>query len=187
VWKLSGLLRGQLGTGDAMEAGAATGAPFVLIDSAVVKAGLAREQAGLSLNWRVGPVGHDFGGDSYVERTVAGGLRALTPLAPVHLRMKRTGGDAEITWVRRGRVDADSWLAEDIPLGEEFERYRIEVAPAGGAVVRTAESDAPHWTYAAADITADLGGAAGEIDVTVHQISARIGAGLKATRRFSLA
>jgi hypothetical protein len=138
VWRLSRLLRGQLGTDDAGRAGASAGAPFVLIDDAVVKAGLASEQAGLMLNWRVGPIGHDFGGDSYVRRTLDGGLRALTPLSPVHLRLQRAGsGDAELTWIRRARLDADSWLSEDIPLGEEFERYRIEIAPAGGAVVRT--------------------------------------------------
>src|SRR5690606_31961966 len=39
-WKLSCLLRGQLGTNDAMSAGAEVGAPFVLLNEAVIAAGL---------------------------------------------------------------------------------------------------------------------------------------------------
>src|SRR6185312_6566512 len=60
VWRLSGLLRGQLGTEDAMAAGAAVGASFVLLDEAVKPAGLLSSEIGLSLNWRVGPSGEDF-------------------------------------------------------------------------------------------------------------------------------
>src|SRR5690606_41044301 len=40
VWRLTQLLRGQAGTEDAMEAGAEAGAPFVVLDEAVVRAGL---------------------------------------------------------------------------------------------------------------------------------------------------
>src|SRR5690606_6375948 len=52
VWQLRGLLRGQLGTGDAMRAGAAAGAPFVLLDETVKPAGLRSSETGLLLNWR---------------------------------------------------------------------------------------------------------------------------------------
>lgn len=187
VWKLGMLLRGQLGTADAALAGASPGAPFVLLDEAVVKAGLAAEQAGMLLNWRIGPAGRDFGGPNFVTLSVTGGVRARLPLSPVHLRLRRRpNGDAELTWVRRGRIDADSWLGEEIPLGEENERYRIEIAPAGGATVRMVETGEPHWTYTAALAGADFPARPAALDVTVRQIGAGAGAGLPGRKRFIL-
>ena len=188
TWELGLLLRGQLGTGDAALAGASQGAPFVLVNDTVVRAGLAPEQAGLPLNWLVGPAGRDFGGPSFVGLTMAGGLRAQLPLAPVHLRCAAMpGGDVVLSWTRRGRIDADSWLGEDIPLGEESERYRIEIAPEDGPAMRTVETGAPHWTYTAALSGADFPARPATIAVTVRQISPRAGGGLPARRRFTLA
>lgn len=187
VWRLTTLLRAQQGTGDAMTAGASAGAPFVLLDHAVVKAGLQAEQAGLALNWMVGPTGQDFGGPTHVGFAAAGGLRARQPLSPVHLRLTRqVNGDASFVWTRRGRIDADSWLAENIPLGEEYERYRVEVRLPGGAVLRAIETEAPKWTYPAAMIASDLPSVPTEIEVSVRQISAAVGIGLPATRNFVL-
>ena len=188
TWRLSELLRGQNGTEDAVEAGASPGAAFVLLNDAVARAGLAPEQAGLPVNWRIGPAGQDFGSPSFVQMTQVGGVRARLPLAPVHLRIDRTpNGDARVRWKRRGRLGADSWLAEDIPLGEENERYRIEVAAAGGAVRRTAEVEEPNWTYGAAQISTDFPDLPAAIEVTVRQISAVAGAGLPRTGHFFLA
>ena len=53
----------------------------------------------------------------------------------------------------------------DAPLGEEAERYRVEVV-AGEVVLRSAETGAPHWVYDAAMMAADIGATA----VCVRQI-----------------
>lgn len=188
MWRLAGLLRGQLGTGDANAAGAAAGAAFVVIDEAVVPAGLLPAEAGLRLNWRVGPLGADFAGGNYSAHSEIGGRRALLPLSPVHVRAKRTaGGDLAVAWVRRGRMDADSWDAGEIPLGEEREEYRIDVASVDGSIVRSTNVSGPVWTYAAAEIVADFGTPPTALDVTVRQFSVAAGWGLPATRRLALA
>lgn len=187
VWRLGGLLRGQLGTDDAMADGAMAGAHFVVLDDAVQAAGLSASEIGLRLNWRVAPVGSDLSGDDVAEYSGVGGVRALTPLAPVHLRARLEAGDVMLTWVRRSRVDADSWTAADIPLGEEREEYQVQIAHAGGAVVRTATATSQSFVYDAAAIAADFGAMPGEIDVTVRQVSLAAGWGLPATRRLSLA
>jgi hypothetical protein len=187
VWRLTTLLRGQQGTGDAVAAGASAGAPFVLLDHAVARAGLPAEHAGLALNWMVGPTGQDFSGPTHVGLTMAGGIRARLPLSPVHLRVTRQpGGGLFVTWTRRSRVDADSWLSEDIPLGEEYERYRVDVRDGSGVVLRTAETASANWTYDAAWIVSDLPALPVEIEITVRQISATAGAGLPAARTFML-
>lgn len=184
IWKLSGLLRGQLGTDDAMLVGASSGADFVLLDDAVVPAGLLVGEIGLQLNWRVDGSFIDSLIDNAATEAV-GGVRALTPLSPVHLKAHPANGDLAVSWVRRGRIDADRWDGSDIPLGEDVEQYRIEIAPADGAIVRTATAFEPSWLYEAASIAADFA-TAGEIDVTVRQFSTAVGWGVPARRRFTL-
>ncbi len=187
VWRLGGLLRGQLGTDDATAAGAEAGAHLVVLDDAVQAAGLLASEAGLLLNWWVGPAGSDLSGANFSDHSETGGVRALLPLSPVHLRAAGDGsGDVAISWTRRGRIDADSWTASDIPLGEEREEYQVEIAHAGGAVVRTVTTPAPSFLYDSADITADFGAPPAEIDVTVRQLSLAAGWGIPATRRLSL-
>ncbi|MBN9076943.1 MAG: host specificity protein [Rhizobiales bacterium 65-79] len=187
VWWLSGLLRGQLGTDDAMAAGAVAGASFVLLDEAVRPAGLLSSEIGLSLNWRVGPSGEDFSGPSFGRYTETGGLRALTPLSPVHLKaVAQVGGDIDISWIRRGRIDADSWLPAEIPLGEETEAYQVDIAPAEGDTVRSVTVSSPMWSYAAGAVAEDFPVPPEAVRVTVRQVSATVGPGLPASVTFPL-
>ena len=173
VWRLGGLLRGQSGTGDCAAAGAAAGAAFVLLDEAVVPAGLAASEVGLVLRWRVGPSGHDLSPAHCVEEEVAGGVRARLPLSPVHIRATRTvGGDWTLSWIRRGRIDADGWEGAEIPLGENEEAYRIDIGPPGGPVLRTETVAQTGWTYAAANLAADFASLPAEADVAIRQLGA---------------
>jgi hypothetical protein len=188
VWRLGSLLRGQLGTDDVTAAGAEAGAFLVVLDDAVQAAGLLASEVGLELNWRVGPAGSDLFGANFSDHEQIGGLRALLPPSPVHLRAaKDSAGDVTLSWTRRGRIDADSWTASDIPLGEEREEYQVQIAHAGGAVVRTATTPAPSFLYDSADIATDFGAPPDEFDVTVRQLSLAAGWGIPATRRLSLA
>jgi hypothetical protein len=52
--------------------------------------------------------------------------------------------------------------------------------------LRTAQTGVPNWTYGSAHIAADLPALPAEIGVTIRQISATVGAGLPATKRFHL-
>ena len=187
IWKLSALLRGQLGTDDATAAGAEAGARLVVLDGAVGPTGLLASEIGLSLNWRVGPVGSDLSDDSVAQHSGAGGVRALLPLSPVDLRGAWDGDGLALSWIRRGRIDADNWTASDIPLGEEREEYQVQIAQAGGAIVRTETTPTPGFLYEGAAIAADFGSPPAEIDVTVRQLSLAAGWGLPVTRRLSLA
>ncbi|MEP9371025.1 glycoside hydrolase TIM-barrel-like domain-containing protein [Mesorhizobium sp. KR1-2] len=184
VWRLNDLLRGQLGTDDAMAVGAPAGASFVVLDDAVQPAGLLAREIGLSLNWRVGPFGADFSSDRFATVTGVGGLRARGPLSPVHLRARKSAdGDLLLSWVRRGRIDADDWSVGEIPLGEEREEYRIEIAAADGRPIRTANVVEPSWRYPASLIAADLGVRPAEIEVKISQFSVAAGWGIPLVRR----
>lgn len=188
VFTLSNLLRGQLGTEDAMRAGAAAGADAVMLDDAVVPAGLLPGEAGLALNWRAGPAGFDFSDRYFASKTATGGVRAKLPLSPVHLKAWLDGaGGFRFGWTRRGRLDADAWGAGDIPLGEEREAYLVEVAAAGGAVVRSATVTDAAWQYAAVAVAGDFATLPSALDLTARQMGTGVGPGLPATRRFTLA
>ncbi|MBX3597061.1 MAG: glycoside hydrolase/phage tail family protein [Rhizobiaceae bacterium] len=185
-WRLGNLLRGQLGTGDAAAAGAAIGARIVVLDTAVVSAGLKKIESGLLLNWRVGPVGSDLSEESMAAISTTGGLRALRPLSPVHLRCSRLNtGDLELSWVRRGRIDADDWEVAEIPLGEETETYKLEVRNSAGLKVREAEVVKPGWSYTAAQIAHDHPGASA-FKVQVRQLGTGGRLGIAAEKTFQI-
>ena len=109
----------------------------------------------------------------------AGGIRAETPLAPVHLRGRRVQGAIEIGWVRRGRIDADDWEAADIPLDEDFERYRLEILD-GSSVRRAVEVTQPSYRYAGADELSDFGAAQQSLSIRVRQLGRKVPLGLPA-------
>ncbi|HLP69169.1 MAG TPA: hypothetical protein VK181_16765, partial [Rhizobium sp.] len=183
-WRLTRLLRGLGGSEDATAAGAPAGARVVALDAAVPPLGLASDEAGRPLNYiaeAVGMAAAPAGPFSF-----AGGRRALTPLAPVHLAGRRlVDGSIGIIWVRRGRIDADDWEAAEIPLDEAEERYRLEIL-AGGAVKRTVETPAPRHTYTAADEIADFGGPVASLAVRVRQLGRRVIDGTAAEAVLSL-
>ena len=178
-WRLSTLLRGLAGTEDAMSEGAAPGSPVVLLDDATVPLGLYADERGRRLNWiaegagsaggRVGPLVFD------------GGARAETPLSPVHLRGRRLpDGSLLLSWIRRGRIEADDWDAADIPLDEAEERYRVDILDDAGATRRSLEVAAPQLLYSAAQEIADFGGPQPALAVRIRQLGRAVPLGLPA-------
>lgn len=183
-WRLTRLLRGQLGTEDAMAAGALAGSAFVLPDGAVTPAGLRATEIGLTLNWRIGPASATFSDANFLTLTAAGGLRARLPYAPAHLRgVVQPGGDLALGWIRRARIGGDDWELAEIPLDEPVEGYRVEVVDIGGVVRRSATAMTPNWTYAAATRFADLGPLPHAFDIRIRQIGAA-GEGIATVKRF---
>ncbi|TMV77205.1 hypothetical protein FGG78_27495, partial [Thioclava sp. BHET1] len=79
----------------------------------------------------------------------------LRPYAPCHLRAeRRASGDFALSWIRRTRIDGDSWQGLDVPLGEAQEAYLLRVR-VGGEIRREVTLAAPGWTYDAAMQQAD--------------------------------
>jgi len=177
-WLLSRLLRGQLGTENAMLTGAEAGAPFVLLDDAVTRIDLPSVEAGLPLNWRAGPAADPASAETYAEASHLHAALGARPLSPVHLAARRlAGGDIRISWVRRSRIDADGWEAPDVALGEASERYRVDILDPDDLVVRSLDTATPQATYEAVDETADFGGPLATLRFAVAQIAGNGAAG----------
>jgi len=178
-FRLSGLLRGRRGT-EAAVAQHGSGERFILIDRAgmlTVDLPLDRlDSGGLAK-----PAG---AGDAETKPTpfVLTG-NALRPLAPVHLRLQRYGGDIALSLLRRSRAGFGRLDFVDVPLGEEREIYRVEVR-LDGQSVRQADVEDASFVYTAAQRAADGNGAI--LEFAVAQLGTAIGPGDAATIRATI-
>lgn len=107
-------------------------------------------------------------GDAGVEADRALTGEALRPPSPVHLRATRTAdGAITVSWVRRSR-SGWRWLdGADAPIGEELERYRIELRSEAGSV-RSVELLTASFLYDAETQAAD--GVGGPVSIEVMQL-----------------
>lgn len=151
-----------------------SGSTVVRLDSAVQPLAVAPEARGLDQHYRIGPASLPLSDPAYTHVVRSFDGRGLRPYAPVHLRAATSGGDLRVSWVRRSRVDGDSWLGLDVPLGEAREAYLVRVT-SGQTELRMVEVNSPEWTYTAAMQATD--GATGSLSLHVAQLSDRYGPG----------
>ena len=183
TYDLSTFLRGQLGTEDAMQSGAAVDSYFIFLDGAVEQFSLALDELDAERTYRIGPAGRNIADFAMKEVLFTATGRGLKPLSPVHLRARRdsASGDVTFTWVRRTRIGGDNWNARDVPLGEQSEHYLIDVL-SGGTPVRSVETSTSAMTYSAADQMTDFGALQSSYTIRVAQIgSAATGIDREAT------
>ena len=178
-YTLTKLLRGQLGTEDGMEANLPAGARIVLLESTVQQLNTGINDIGREYYLRYGPADRDIGHSTYqtVQKTFTG--RGLRPYSPVQVEGVDDGaGNITISWVRRTRINGDSWdYTDDVPLNEAFERYEVDILDGSDVVVRTLTvTDAPQVTYTAAQQVTD--GISTPFDVIVYQMSDQVGRGI---------
>jgi hypothetical protein len=179
-YELTNLLRGQNGTEFAMVSSLPTGATVVFINSALGALKMRQDEIGVLKSFRYGPGNVDFSDTRYKDIDYTPTGRPLVPFSPVHLRQTKSGSDLILSWIRRSRLNADSWDGT-VPLNEDFEKYEVDILN-GGSVVRTIEVDnATQVTYTAAQQTTDFGSVQSSVDFEVYQISAVVGRGEKGT------
>ena len=172
LWELSMRLRGQAGTEPFIPVSWPAGTHFVLMNGAPEQIELATSARGLTRTYRIGPARRSLDDASYVARELAFEGVGLRPYAPAHLRANSDG--TAFSWIRRTRIDGDSWQGSEVPLGEEREEYLLRVSDATG-LKREITSDAPFWSYSAAERAAD--GTTSPFTLDVAQVSARFGPG----------
>jgi hypothetical protein len=175
VWEISQRLRGQLGTDAVMPDVWPAGSLIVLLDDDVVQIETALGARGLARRYRIGPATRPHNDPAYVEVEAAFVGIGLRPYAPAHLSWGMSAdGTLEVRWIRRTRLDGDSWIGTDVPLAEDEERYLLRVT-AGGTLLRQVEVDSPIWTYSAVKRAED--GATPPFRIGVAQISRAFGPG----------
>lgn len=176
TFALTGLLRGQAGTDPLIPDDWPIGSHVVLLNGAEAQIELAAAARNLARHYRIGPAQRGYEHGSYRHEVRAFSGIGLRPYAPCHLQaLVDANGDHAFTWIRRSRIDGDSWDLTDVPLGEASEAYLLRVV-VGGSVVRSVQVSQPAWTYHAGMRNAD--GISGAFSLDVAQISERFGAGL---------
>lgn len=172
---LSGRLRGQLGSDALMPTTWPAGSWFVLLNDSVQQIDLKSAQRRVAQHYRIGPAQRGYDDPIYTHRVEAFDGNGLRPYSPCHLHLKRTsGGDLRARWIRRTRIDGDSWNGVEVPVGEEQESYLIRVRK-GDVILRSVTVMAPEWIYTSAMQVQDA--LEGLVHLEVAQISARYGQG----------
>ncbi|NBD28500.1 MAG: host specificity protein [Alphaproteobacteria bacterium] len=168
-------LRGQAGSDGLMPAAWPVGSVFVLLDGVPEQLALAPTARGTLRHFRYGPATRPLSDPSFQYRAETFRGNGLRPYPVAHLRADSgVGGDLALSWIRRTRIDGDSWDQAEVPLGETGETYRVQVH-SGATLLREVTRSSPGWTYGAGAQASD--GATGEITISVAQVSDRYGPG----------
>lgn len=181
TYRLTGLLRGRLGT-ESFMGGHAVGETFVLLDTNIRAIPQTWAEINRSLQYKAVSV------NGTLQRTAPVAFRNTgvrsKPLAPVHLGGGRNdGGDLLLEWTRRTRLEATLRDNVDAVLGEASERYVVEILDSGD-VVRTVPVTEQSLTYTVAEQTTDFGSPQSSIDVVIYQLSETYGRGYPAVATF---
>lgn len=183
-YKLTRLLRGQLGSEYAMRDPVASGAAFVMLDETVRQASIDVRERGNAWNWKWGPGSRTIDDASYQTASLTFAGVGLQPYAPAHLSATwDADGNVQLAWVRRTRIDGDNWTPPEVPVGEEEELYDVEILNAAGtSVLRTVSGlGGPGYRYDSGDQTTDFGAPIASIKFNVYQRSADFGRGAVAS------
>jgi Putative phage tail protein len=175
TYDVSHRLRGQAGSDGVMPASWPVGSTVVLLNRNIRQVDLASSARGVEKYYRIGALTRGPADAASVLTVAAFEGIGLRPYPVCHLRRRvNADGSVDLAWVRRTRIDGDSWQLAEVPLGEDAQEYVVRVR-VGGTVVREVTVGVPGWTYALANQTTD--GALGAHEVEVAQVSARFGAG----------
>ena len=148
------------------------------IDGTPTQLDLPLDQRRIARHYRIGPARRGYEDPSYTHRTEAFDGNGLRPYAPVHLRLKGAlGVDVQVSWIRRTRIEGDSWDLPEVPLGEAFEQYQLRILR-GQSVLREAVIFETEWIYSAAMQGEDAVLPGDRLQVA--QVSDRYGAGFAA-------
>jgi hypothetical protein len=178
IYTLSRLLRGQAGSEWAMGSPLLAGASFVLLDANIVTLASGLDALDRVIQVRVVAANRDTGDPTVFAFDATPQATALRPLTPVHVKAVRDGSGVTFSWIRRTRIDGDSWVGE-VPLGEDSEQYTLDIL-SGTTIKRTLNATTPSALYAATDEIADFGAPQTSLSVQVTQLSATVGAGFPA-------
>ncbi|WP_425057066.1 phage tail baseplate protein [Shimia isoporae] len=175
TYQLSNRLRGQLGTERSAGSVWPQGSWVVAVNEGISQLELAARLRNVARHYRIGPATQTYSHETYGHSVHAFKGIGLRPYAPVHLRIERgNAAGSSLSWIRRTRIDGDTWETPEVPVGEDYEKYLVRVRR-GAQVLRSQEVGQPFWTYSAGAMSTD-GAAVGDI-IEVAQISARYGVG----------
>ncbi|WP_310620726.1 baseplate multidomain protein megatron [Flexibacterium corallicola] len=187
TYRLRGFLRGQQGTEKQALAGTPAGADFLLLNENVNALPWSTDMLELEQSLRFVPKGEALDSPFVTDRVFMAEGQALKPLSPVHMKVdQQLADDLLFSWVRRVRLNGDSWVPADLPVHEEQEVYAISIKTQQGAVLRQTQVLEPSFIYSRDAQLEDTGGSEAELVLSLRQLSASVGAGEEASLEFKV-
>ncbi len=177
TYDLSLRLRGQAGTDGVMPSDWPEGSVFVMLDGVPEQIDLPSSARGVRRHFRYGPGSRAISDASYQYRQDAFSGIGMRPYRVAHLAGVEGADGIDFSWIRRTRMNGDSWDAEDVPLSETVEQYAVCVFR-DGVQVRTLSVTDPSWSYTSAMQAED---GSGLLRVDVAQVSDVYGEGPSAS------
>lgn len=174
TYALSVRLRGQAGSDSIMPDLWPIGSQVVLLDLAVNQIELSPASRGLERHYRIGAAARGYDDLNVTHLVAAFDGNGLRPYSVAHLKAELVNDVFRITWVRRSRIDADTWQSSEVPLAETSEDYVLRVTLLG-AVVAEYRLSTPEFLYTPEMRSAD--GVDGLFEVSVAQVSTSFGPG----------
>jgi hypothetical protein len=170
TYRLSGLLRGRLGT-EHETVNHAIGDRFILLNDRIGSMPLLSSDWYADRVYRVGQVTRAVTDGTYEDHTFQGQGVVAKPRSVCHIKgVRDNSSNLTIEWKRRTRGDGTWKDFVDAPLSETFEQYEIEIM-SGTTVKRTLTATSQSVSYTAAQQTTDFGSAQSSIDVKIYQMS----------------
>ena len=175
VYKLSGLLRGRMGT-KAYDHKAKE--DFILLDYRILKLDIAESLIGRQMLYKAISFNEAGEPDVFKFRYKANGLK---PLAPVHgVIKKHSNGDFILSWIRCSRQRADWPDYADLPNDEVYEKYEIDFV-SDGRVLATFNTEISELTITTSEQIKHFKFNISELKVScyfeVYQMSVLVGRG----------
>jgi hypothetical protein len=150
----------------------------VLLSPGITKLPMDSAQRDLPIHYLTGPANRPYDDPTYVKQIWPTEGVALKPYRPAHLKASMTpDGALAIRWIRRTRVDGDTWAGLDVPVSEAREAYQVVVRRAE-TTLATYEVTTQALTLSAAQV-AEFGLSPGD-EIRVSQLSDRYGLGTPA-------
>jgi hypothetical protein len=175
TYELSSFLRGQFGTDGTSPPAWPIGSLFVVLDSSVQQIDFSMAARGLERFYRIGQLEKGYLDSNVSLQVISFNGVGLRPYSVSHLGASRNADSSIfVSWVRRTRIDGDSWQASEVPLGEDIESYTLRVL-SGGSLVREVIVLAQSWIYMPSMQMVDLVGSS--FVVSVAQNSRSFGCG----------
>lgn len=177
-WRFSNLLRGQRGTGYFASLHAIS-EKVVILSSTVKRSVFDTSVIGKQIILRFVPTGGTLASVTNFPVTVTG--RELMPYAGVNLKGTRDGGsNLTVDWKRRTRKGGQWMDLNDASLGEDYERYDVEVWNSTYTILkRTTEVTEPLYVYTSAEQITDFGSNQSTVYLRIYQKNTVFGRGYK--------
>lgn len=178
MYKLTGIIRGLYGT-EYYCSKHIEGEKFILLTNNIKPTSFPLTYINANKYYKVVTTGKELEETNAITFQYRGNI--FKPYAPCHIIATRNANnDLIIGWTRRTRIGGDWRDNVDILLGEDFEKYNIEILDANNRdrLKRIIEvENTQSAVYTREQQAADFGAVQGLIKFKIYQLSAIVGAG----------